>query len=231
MKYIVSLSIFLFISVVAFSQKERKFIREGNDQYESEKFEDSEVEYRKALEKEADSFEAAFNLGDALYKQEKFEDAAKQFEALAQKDLDKEKLAKVYHNLGNSFMQSQKLEESIDAYKKALRNNPKDMDTKYNLAYAMRMVQKQQQQQQSQDQDKDQQKQDQQKDQEEERKDEQQQQQDQQKQDQKDKEQQQISKEDAERMLEALENDEKELQEKLQRIKAKSQKVYIEKDW
>ena len=40
-----------------------------------------------------------------------------------------------------------------------------------------------------------------------------------------------ISKEDAQRLLDALQNDEKNLQDKMKKIKAKGAKVEIEKDW
>ncbi len=147
---------------------------------------------------------------------------------------DKLELAKVYHNLGNSFLELDSLEESIEAYKNALRNNPKDMETKYNLAYAQQKL-KEQQQNQCNKQNQDQEKQDEQKDQQ--QKQDEQQKQDQQKNQQEQKQQQQeqqenkISKEDAQRLLEALENDEKEVQKRLKKAKAQAHKITIEKDW
>lgn len=219
------------MSFNSFAQGERKHIRSGNKEFEKENFEDSEIDYRKALEKKSESIDAAFNLGDALYKQEKYEEAARQFQLLASKVDDKEKLGHIYHNLGNSLLSAQKLQESIEAYKEALRNNPSDMETKYNLAFAQNKLKEQQQQQQqnqdqqNQDQKEDQQKQDQQQD---------QQNQDQQQQQEQEKQQQQqdkISEEDAQRMLEALQQDEKDLLEKLKKQKAKAQRYVIEKDW
>ena len=58
---------------------------------------------------------------------------------------DKERLAAAYHNTGNALLSDKKIEESINAYKMALKNNPKDNDTRYNLAYAQMMLKKQQQ--------------------------------------------------------------------------------------
>ena len=146
----------------AFAQ-EKKFIRQGNASYEANDYDNSELKYRKALEKKATSFDAGFNLGDALFRQEKFEEAAKQFENLAHSETSKESRAKAYHNLGNTYMMSKdeqqqpKFKEAVEAYKNALRNNPKDDETRYNLAYAQKMLQQQQQQQkQNQDQNKDQ---------------------------------------------------------------------------
>lgn len=145
MKWIkfISIYILVLVAVTAFAQQERKFIRKGNKLYEKENYQESEIQYRKAIDKDKNSYSALFNIGDALYKQQKYEDATKQFNDLSGKQLNKEEKAKLYHNIGNSMLQNQKLKESIEAYKEALRNNPNDMDTKYNLAYAQKMMQQQ----------------------------------------------------------------------------------------
>jgi len=231
------------LSVSVYAQKERKYIREGNREFEDGNFEDSEIAYRKAADLEkTKTHKPAFNIGDALYKQEKYDDAASQFQSIAESELSKDEKAKVFHNLGNSFLQNNKLQESIEAYKNALRNNPNDLDTKYNLAYAQKKLQQQQQQQnpdqnQNKDQNEDQNQQDQNKDQNKDQQDknqDQQNKQDQNKQDQNQEQQQQqqpkISKEDAERILQALANDEKKTQQKVKEQKAAA-KVKVEKEW
>jgi tetratricopeptide (TPR) repeat protein len=223
------------------SQSERSLIRDGNRSYKDSKFSDAEVNYRKALEKNKELVPGTFDLGDALYKQGRYGEAAEQYGASAEKLKDPSLKAQALHNLGNALLKEQKLPESIGAYKGALKLNPNDADTKYNLEYAKALLQRQQQQQQqNKDQKKDdkknqdKQKQDQQK-QDQQKKDEQKQ--DQQKNDeqkQKDQQQarqkkQQISKEDAERILEALKNEEKNVQKKLHhKIPAR---VKVEKDW
>ncbi len=146
MKYILFI-IFIFTVFGLSAQKERKHIRKGNESFEKEEFGNSEVAYQKALSVKPESFEAAFNLGDALYKQGKYEEAAKQFQSLASPDLDKKDLSKIYHNLGNTYLSENKLKKSIEAYKNALRNNPDDDDTRYNLAYAQKLLEQQQNQQ------------------------------------------------------------------------------------
>ena len=231
------------LSVSVYAQKERKYIREGNREFEDGNFENSEIAYRKAADLEkTKTHKPAFNIGDALYKQEKYDDAASQFQSIAESELSKDEKAKVFHNLGNSFLQNNKLQESIEAYKNALRNNPNDLDTKYNLAYAQKKLQQQQQQQnpdqnQNKDQNEDQNQQDQNKDQNKDQQDknqDQQNKQDQNKQDQNQEQQQQqqpkISKEDAERILQALANDEKKTQQKVKEQKAAA-KVKVEKEW
>ncbi|MDD4644841.1 MAG: tetratricopeptide repeat protein [Bacteroidales bacterium] len=233
------------------AQSGRGEIRQGNRHFKNEKFENSEKAYRKAAEDKKIDRIAEFNLGDALYRQKKFEEAGHQFEAAAASDAVKSNSAKAYHNLGNSLLQAGKIEESIEAYKNALRRNPADLDTKYNLSYAQMMKKKQDQQKQNdnknqdnKDQNKDQQNKDQQ------QKD--QQNKDQQNKDQQNKDQQQkpqdqkeqkadqqqskdqsmkMSKEDAKRLLEALANDEKKVQDKVKKEKANASKVRTIKDW
>ena len=236
---------------LGFAQKNpNDLITKGNSLYKDGKFGEAEMTYKEGQTEGADPFISGFNLGDALFKQERFEEAATAFQSLPNLTDDKEKKAAAFHNLGNSFIKAEKFQEGVDAYKQSLRNNPKDLETKYNLAYAKRMLQQeqeqQQQQQQNQEQDKkddqeqkqdqQQQKQDQKQD-EEKKDDQQQQQQDQKDQQQEQQEQQQpkegeISKEDAERMLDALNQDEKDIRDRLEKQKVKKgSKVNIEKDW
>jgi Ca-activated chloride channel family protein len=226
-KITASFGFLLLLSATLMGQAERKYIRQGNKEYKEEKFDESELLYRRALEKDRESYAGEFNLGDALYKQDKYEDAARNFERLAENEKDPVKLGYLYHNMGNSLLQAKKLEESIEAYKNALRHNPRDEETRHNLAYAQSLLQQQQQQKQNQDK----QNQDQQDKQNQDQQDKQNQdQQDKQNQDQQD-QQQQISKEDAERMLQALQQDEQKLQEELQKQKARAQRVRVLKDW
>jgi len=115
----------------------------------AENYQKAEVNYRKAMESTKNYDKANYNLGAALYRQEKYEDAAESFQYVAgENSFDKKIRSKAYHNLGNSLMKQEKYKESIDAYKNALKLNPSDMDTKYNLEYAKKKLFTQQQQQQ-----------------------------------------------------------------------------------
>ncbi len=236
--------VILIYATSALAQKENKHIRSGNDYYDDEDYKEAEVDYMKALEAKPESFKGQFNLGGALYKQENYEDATKLYGSLAERDADTEERANSFYNLGNSFLKAQKYAESIEAYKNALRLNPDDMDAKYNMEYAKKMMENQDQEQQNQDQNKDQenkedqeqdkQEQDQQQQEQEQKEQEQnQQQQNQQEQQQQQQPQpQQISKQDAERMLEALKNDENKTLEKVNLQKVQQGKVRkVEKDW
>jgi Ca-activated chloride channel family protein len=222
----------LIIDPSVLAQGGKKYIRQGNKKYENELYQESEILYRKSLDKDQSSYEANFNLGDALYKQEKYEDASRRFSDLTDEKENKTDLGKIYHNLGNSLLKENRIQESIEAYKNALRNNPNDQDTKHNLAYAknlLRQQQQSQQQQQQQDQndqeEQDQQKQDQNQQQNQEQEDQRQEQMEQEHQ------KNQISEEDANRILEALQQDEEKLLEKLKKQKAQARRVTVLKDW
>jgi tetratricopeptide (TPR) repeat protein len=209
---------FLLSSPFAFSQKQvRKDIRIGNKAYKKEKYTDAEIDYRKALEKNARSPEAAYNLGNALYKQEKGQDALEQYRATIDNETNKQKLSMAWHNTGNVFMAGKDYAKSIEAYKQALRNNPHDDETRYNLALAQKLLQDQQNQDQNQEQEQQQQE---------------QQKQEQQQQEEKQQQQNEMSKQNADQILEALMQDEKNTQEKVkeQQIRQQQRKK-TDKNW
>ena len=229
----------LLAAPAAMAQKESSDVRRGNKQYEQGNFSEAEVDYRRGLDKNDQSFEAHYNLGDALFRQEKYSEALEQY-TLAEKQLKgkdgedsrkvKERLASTYHNIGNACYAQQQYDKAVAAYQESLRRNPKDNDTRYNLVKAMQQLQ-QQQQQQNQDQKQDQQQQNDSTQQQQQQPQQQEQQPDnQQNQDQQQQEQdQQMDKETAEQILQALEQDEQETQEKLQRQQGKKRRV--EKEW
>ncbi|MCZ2276607.1 MAG: tetratricopeptide repeat protein [Bacteroidia bacterium] len=231
-KSILFLSMMILLAQWANAQPERKMVRSGNGAYEKGNYSEAEIKYRKGLEKNETSFNATFNLGNALYKQEKFEEAARQFNGASTLSTEKSLTAHDYHNLGNAYFKMQKFNECIEAYKNALRLNPKDDDTRYNLAYAQKILKEQEQNQQN-EKNKDQQ--DNKKNDQNQKEQEQQNQQQQNQQQPKDqsgdarKPDQKISKEEAEQILEALKNNEKEIQKKLN--KKEGQRIEVEKQW
>lgn len=236
-KYIL-FAFFLLLAAGASAQKEeRDFIRKGNRLFNDSVFVDAEVNYRKALEVNPKSTVSMYNLGNTLSQQQKFEDAMEQYVSATSIEKDKSKLAQIYHNMGVLFQAGKDYAKAVDAYKMSLRNNPKDDETRYNLALAQKMLKDQQQEQQNQDQnqdkDKDQQKQDQQKDQ---NKD---QQKDQKKDEKKDQQQppkpekqdNKMSKENAEQLLNSVMQDEKDVQDKVKKQQKVLQGGRLEKDW
>lgn len=226
--------IFLGAVSLLYAQQESPDVRLGNKQYNDSNYVDAEVNYRRAVDKNDQSFEAHYNLGDALFRQEKYPEALEQYakaEQILQNDDTSRKeqvasrMADTYHNMGNALYAQQQYDKAVAAYQQSLRLNPKDNDTRYNLVKAMQQLQ-QQQQNQNQEQQQDQQ-QNQQNDSTQQQQPPQQQQQQQQQPPQQSEEQ--MDKETAEQILQALEQDEQETQEKLQRQQGKKRRV--EKEW
>lgn len=225
---IINYSMLLLLLTAAASntaaQEERPHVRRGVALLEQERFAEAEAEFRSALQLKPSSFEAAYNLGTALFRQEKYDEALQQLQATTPfANDDKQRLASLFHNLGNSYLFGQNIDQSIEAYKQALRHNPLDDETRYNLIAAMKLKDEQEEQEEQEEEQQDQQEQEQQEQQEQE-----QEQQDQQQQQQQESEG--ISRENAERLLQALEEDEKELLEKMNQNREK-QPVRIEKNW
>ena len=219
--------LFLLVASSAFAQKtERDYLRSGNKLYNDSLFIKAEVDYRKALEINPKSTDAMFNLGNSLLMQQKAKEAMEQFESASKVEKDKDKLAQIYHNMGVILQSSKQYPQCIEAYKESLRNNPKDDETRYNLALAQKLL-KDQQQNQDQNQDKNQdQKQDQKKNQQEQDKKDQQNQNQQQQQQNKD----EMSKENAQQLLNAVMQDEKNVQDKVKK-QLQIQGKKLDKDW
>ncbi len=137
----------------AFGQNARQMTRKGNKLYEEGKFTEAEVQYMKSLDTDENLFEAKFNMADAMFRQKKYDQAIEQWQILAGSTEEKEKLGRIYHNMGNAYVASENLEKSLESYKLSLRNNPADDETRYNLAFVQHQLNKQQQQQQQQNND------------------------------------------------------------------------------
>ena len=206
-KSILLLLMLLAASAASGQKTARDYLRSGNKLYKDSLFVKAEVDYRKALEQDPKSTDALYNLGNALLMQQKAKEAMEQFEAASRLETDKGKLAQIFHNMGVILQSSKQYPQCIEAYKQSLRNNPHDDETRYNLALAQKLLKDQQQDQQNQDQNQQQQ----------------QQQQQQQNQD-------QMSKENAEQLLNAVMQDEKNVQDKVKKaIQVRGKK--LEKDW
>lgn len=226
------LGLLLFSAAQLSAQKDGKKLYEGNNQYFSGKLPEASASYAKALEMNPANRKANFNLGDALYKNGMliksgqlqlpagskltpdslsklvFDQAAQNFAVVANSVSNKDTLHRAWHNIGNCYLQKKDYKQAAEAYKKALRFDPADEESRYNLAYALKHMPKENQggggsnQQQKQDK------------------------KDQKKQEQKNN----MDKEQAEQMLKALMNAEKKLQDK-RKHKEENQKSSEEKDW
>lgn len=221
----------LFLSSQAFAQKqnETQQVRKGNDAYRKQDFDNAAKDFEAALKTNSNSNTAAFNLGNTRFKTGKYDEAAKQFETLGNRTADRQLQAQSLYNKGLAQVRQQKLDEAIQSFKQSLRLNPTDEDTRENLQKALN--EKKQQEQKKEDKKDDQKKKDDKKD--KEKKDPKDDKQD--KQDPKDDKQPQqpppkINKQDAEQKLQALRQEEKKLQQKLNE-RRQTNVHQPEKDW
>lgn len=165
-----------------------------------------------------------FNLGNTLTQQNKLQEAMEQYVGATKIEKDKSNLSQIYHNMGVIFHSQKDYAKAVEAYKESLRNNPKDDETRYNLALAQKQLQDQQQ---NQNQNQDQDKQDRQKEQDKQ----QNRQKDQQQQpSQPEKKDNEMSKESAEQLLNSVMQDEKDVQDKVKKQQV-LQGGRLEKDW
>lgn len=138
--FILAISVATALGGNALAQSTRSYVNKGVNLYKDGKYSNSEVEFKKGLEKSPKNFQANFNLGDSYYKQGNYSDAMKAFQSALSMTKNPELKSRVYHNIGNSLLQDKKVKESIAAYTNALKLNPGDMSTKYNLSYALDML-------------------------------------------------------------------------------------------
>ncbi|MBU2949880.1 tetratricopeptide repeat protein [Tamlana agarivorans] len=147
----------LFITLFAFSQeadeaqllaekKANDFVYEGNSLAESEDFISAEMAYRKAISEQETSVAAAYNLANAYIKSDNLEEALFRLEQAAKGATSKDEKHRAFHNIGNVLMKNEKCKEAVEAYKSALRNDPLDDETRYNLAVAKVCAEEQQDQ-------------------------------------------------------------------------------------
>ena len=208
----IGIILLLLTAISVSAQKaERDYIRKGNRAYKDSTYVNAEVNYRKAIDVNPKSAISMYNLGNTLMQQNKLQEAMEQFVAATKMEKDKGNLAQIYHNMGVIFQSGKDYAKAVEAYKESLRNNPKDNETRYNLALAQKMLKDQEQNQQNQDQKQDQQNQD-------------QQQQPPQPQE------NQMSKENAEQLLKSVMQDEKDVQDKVKKQQV-IQGGRLEKDW
>ncbi len=219
-----------------------RMIQNGNSLYGQKRYKEAAADYAKVVAKNPTYTPGLFNLGNSLYQQKQYDSSRKVMEATVKTTKDKGNKAAANYNIGNTYMSQQKWEDAINSYKNTLRGNPQDADAKYNLSYAQEMLKKQQQQDKDKKDKKDKDKKDdkdKQKDKDKDKKDEKDKQDkgDQDDKDKKDnKDQQQpksqpskLSQQQAEQLLNALQQEEKKLQDKMK--KEKGVPVKMEKDW
>lgn len=137
-RYII-LTLLLGVVIIADAQTDRQFVRDGNRLFDKQQYDKAEIQYRKAVSKNPSNPQAVYNLGCALMMQNKDSAAIVQYQKATKLETNKLRLASVYHNIGVICQNHRMYADAIKAYEQSLRNNPKDDETRYNLALCKRM--------------------------------------------------------------------------------------------
>jgi len=231
--FIVAFMFFPFLSL--FAQADKKEVRRGNSDYRKSNYKEAEIHYRKAVLQDSTSFAAVYDLSNTLYQQKDFDGASNTLSKIEQQAPESRYADRYYFNKGNTSLQKKDYKTAVEDFKKALLQNPSDLEAKESYLYAKKMLQNQnggaqndqnQNQNQQQDQNQDQQGQNDQ--------DEQQNNQDQNQDQQQSQggQEQQISKSQAQQMLKAIQAQEKETQQKVEKAKAEKAKTrQKDKNW
>ncbi len=117
-----------------------KLLKEAEEKLGENDFASAEASYRKAVAKKPDSDVARYNMANMYYSKEKPGNATQRYKQAAEVSETKGSKHKIFHNLGNTFMDQKNYQEAVEAYKNALRSNPSDEETRYNLALAKKML-------------------------------------------------------------------------------------------
>ncbi len=255
-KYLFTFFTFLFIGAAGVNAQEKdKILPKANEEYEGKKFAEAEADYRVSKSKFPNRTAASYNLGNAIYRQNQASEAKYAYVKALESSKTRDQKHQAYHNLGNVYMKEKNYSQAVEAYKNALRNNPKDEETRYNFALAKKMLKenppKDNKDKKDKDKDKDKDKKDKDKDKKDDKKDgdkdkdKDKKNQDKDKKDDKkdgDKDKDEkgdkpkptpngISKERLQNLLDAVNNEEKKIQDKVNAQKVKGKPIQNEKDW
>ncbi len=150
-------SLVLIFPLLIYSQKGDiiNHIYEGNEEADQEKYSEAEIKYRKALSISPEETKALFNLGNTHFNDKDFDEASQRFFQTQKFSKDKNEKHMAFHNMGNVFMKKKDYAKAVESYKNALRNNPKDDETRYNYALAKELLEKEKQKDQNKDKNKD----------------------------------------------------------------------------
>ncbi|WP_298221507.1 tetratricopeptide repeat protein [Flavobacterium sp.] len=248
MKQLLLYSLF-FLSLAATAQETDKHLPKANDEFEAKKYNDAEADYRISLSKTRKNAIASYNLGNSIYRQNQAGEAKFPYLKAIENAKDKTQKHQAFHNLGNVFMKEKNYTQAVEAYKNALRNDPNDEESRYNFALAKKMLKENPPKDDKKDKkkdkkddkkDKDKDKKDDKKDQDKEKDKDKNKEGDQDKKDDQGNKDQQnqpkpkpggISKERLQNLLDAVNNEEKKVQDKVNAKKTKGKPVQAEKDW
>ena len=203
---------------IAIDKESNNLTLDGNIEFAENNLVEAESLYRKSISKDSLNLKAVYNMGNSFYKNELKDEAINQYRSSIKKTTDKDLLHKSFHNLGNVFMQNEDYQNAVDSFKKALLNKPSDDETRYNYVLAKELLKNQQKNNKKDDKK------------EEEKKDNKSEKKNDNKENNNPKPNK-ISPEQLKNLLKAMDNEEKKVQNKVNKNKVKGSPIKNKKDW
>lgn len=221
---------------IAIDKESNNLTLDGNIEFAENNLVEAESLYRKSISKDSLNLKAVYNMGNSFYKNELKDEAINQYRSSIKKTTDKDLLHKSFHNLGNVFMQNEDYQNAVDSFKKALLNKPSDDETRYNYVLAKELLKNQQKNNKKDDKDKKNDK---------DKKDDKNKKDDKKEEEKKDNKSEKkndnkennnpkpnkISPEQLKNLLKAMDNEEKKVQNKVNKNKVKGSPIKNKKDW
>ena len=238
------LNSFLLLSFAIFAQEKDFHLPKANSEFADKKYAEAEAEYRISLSNNPKKSISAYNLGNAIYKQNNNSEALFSYENAIKNATARPEKHTAFHNSGNIYMKEKNYSAAVEAYKNALRNNPNDEETRYNFALAKKMLKNNPPKKDDKKDKKEKKKDDKKKDDKKDKKKDDNKKDDKKDGDKKDKNDQKnnqdgqpkpkpggIQKERVQNLLDAVNNEEKKIQDKVNANKVKGKPIQTEKDW
>ncbi len=235
---------FLLLSFAIFAQEKDFHLPRANSEFADKKYAEAEAEYRISLSNNPKKSISAYNLGNAIYKQNNNSEALFSYENAIKNATARPEKHTAFHNSGNIYMKEKNYSAAVEAYKNALRNNPNDEETRYNFALAKKMLKNNPPKKDDKKDKKEKKKDDKKKDDKKDKKKDDNKKDDKKDGDKKDKNDQKnnqdgqpkpkpggIQKERVQNLLDAVNNEEKKIQDKVNANKVKGKPIQTEKDW
>ena len=132
--------VLLLGSMGVVAQEKDRYLNKANDQFADKQYAEAEANYRISKSKAKQKALAAYNLGNAIYKQNQPSEAKYAYIDAVEKSNSRSQKHNAFHNLGNVYLKEKKYAEAVSAFKDALRNDPTDEESRYNLALAKKLL-------------------------------------------------------------------------------------------
>lgn len=142
-KLFLIIALILLMPFEMISQEKKQndsFLSKANKAFSEKKYKEAEKKFRKSDHQDVSGSKPTYNLGNTVFRQSYPAESLSNFQRALSKANTKDEKHKIFHNMGNCYMALKNYQGAVEAYKNALRNNPNDDETRYNYALAKKLL-------------------------------------------------------------------------------------------